>query len=120
ELCQCISRAPPALMKRCAPAIFKAIGRPFVVISRAHPPDVALIGPCSSEAVNTTGSPDLRGIVAKYSDAGETSYPAACPSLSPASDRAAARVPAPNANDCKTKRRFALNMTCAPIKSPTQ
>src|SRR5215831_9296573 len=33
------------------------------VMSRAQPPDVALIGPLSRAAVKVTGSPDLRGIV---------------------------------------------------------
>jgi hypothetical protein len=60
-VCQCISRAPPAFMNRCAPAMSVAIGSPRVVISRAQPPDVALIGPLSREAVKTTASPDLRG-----------------------------------------------------------
>src|SRR5713101_3592279 len=101
-------------MNRCAPAISVAIGSPRVVISRAHPPDVALIAPLSREAVKTTGSPDLRGTVFKYSEAAETSYPAAWPSLPAAKDCEAASVPAPAANDCRKIRRLVLNMICAP------
>src|SRR5580693_7662325 len=111
ELCQCISREPPALMNRCAPAIPVAIGSPRVVISRAQPPDVALIGPLSSEAVKTTGSPDFRGIVFRKSDAGETSYPAARPSGGAAKDSEVARAPAPITSVCRKIRRSASNMT---------
>jgi len=41
------------------------IGKVRVVISRAQPPLVALIGPPSSEAVNFIGSPVRRGITAR-------------------------------------------------------
>jgi hypothetical protein len=64
---------PPALRKRCAPAIPVAIGRPRVVMSRAQPPLVALIGPPSSEAVNFIASPVRRGMTARASVDGETS-----------------------------------------------
>src|SRR5271165_5834872 len=97
-------------MKRCAPAISVAIGSPRVVTSRAQPPDVALIGPVSSEVVKTTGAPDFRGIVLRYSDAGETSYPAACPSGVAARDWVVARAPALIATERRKMRRFVLNM----------
>ena len=38
------------------------IGNWRAVISRAQPPEVALIGSLSSAAVNFSGSPDLRGM----------------------------------------------------------
>src|SRR5262245_58935162 len=62
ELCQCISRTPPGLRYRCAPAMSVAIGNPLVVMSRAQPPEVALIGDLSREAVKVTGSPVRRGM----------------------------------------------------------
>lgn len=37
-----------------------AIGRALLVMSRAQPPEVALIADLSSEAVNVTGSPVRR------------------------------------------------------------
>ena len=40
-----------------------AIGSPREVISRAQPPEVALMGPLSRDAVKTTGSPGFRGMV---------------------------------------------------------
>jgi hypothetical protein len=64
EFCQCISRTPPGLRYKCAPAMSVAIGKPLVVMSRAQPPEVALIGDLS---------PVRRGTNAIWSDAGATS-----------------------------------------------
>jgi len=94
-----------------------AISKDRAVISRAQPPEVALIGALSSEAVKAVGSPLLRGIVGRKSDAGATSRPAAWPSLAPsaASDRDATSPPAPSASAPRTYRRSVSRITLPPV-----
>ena len=55
------------------PGDIGASGNRALVKSRAQPPEVALIGPLSSDIVNLSASPDLRGTVAMNFDAGATS-----------------------------------------------
>src|SRR5215510_15109426 len=88
-----------------------AMGRALEVMSRAQPPEVALMGDLSSEAVNVTGSPVRRGINVRWSDAGATSYPSACPSLPAARDCDAARPPVARTSPPRKARRLVSVMT---------